>query len=579
MSTSAGLTRRRRITVVLVGCSLLLAGCASRAAAGSSAEIGLVPATGGQATVALASPFSSCWPEGGAGVSPADQLVYDAVLPSAFSIGPKGAPVIDAEVFSQIEVVSDSPLTIDYSFNAAARWSTGRPIGPADLIAAWRAGLKANTPTRPGYQAISSIVASGGGEVATVVFKQDFADWRALFSHFLPAGVVPTKATRGCTRPEAAVDVSAGPFLIERSDPTMVTLEKNPHWWGTPAALDVVKVRIAPTAATAISWVEHNEAQVAAVWPFTTAELLSVQQDERLTSEVSQTSTMTHVVLSLTRGPTANPVVRDAMAAAIDPKSVGLALYGYATANFGALSSPLTTPLRTTLAGGDRNAGAFNLPTPSTGPGAPGVAVLSEVGYRLVKGHWVDPHGARLEISIAFDRTGPWQLPLAEGVARQLGAQGIGYRLVAVVSHDAASRAVATHAVDAALLVRVAPVFLSQTRPWFSTEVLGAKALDNPTRYQNLSVDADYDTGSLTLNPAEAASAYAAAAAQLEQDRPVIPLVSSAGLWLWRKRLVGVVPNAWLPTGLSALAQWSIEVPAPLGSNTPVVLGAGATAR
>lgn len=534
-------------------------------------------------TVATVSRFGSCWPTSSAGLTEANQLVFSAVLPSAFRIDPSGQPVLDTDVFSQVEVTATSPLTVTYSFNPKAVWDTGERIGPADLIAAWHRGTTLQLPTAPGYRLIAGITSSRDGEQASVVFTSAYADWRSLFANLQPASVVEAPE-RPCALPTDAVDAAGGPFRIASASSNAVTLTRNPRWWGTPAALDRLVVRTAPSASVAAAWVLHNVAQVTDVAPVEVAALRGAGQAAAVTSSVSQSPAMLQLLFSSHRGPGSITEVRRAIAGAISPPLVGEAVSGPVTTDFGVATSALSANLATSASGTDLRANrpfptsstttTAPTPAPTTTTTIPAGTGLPAAGFHLLHGRWVDASHRPLRLRLAFDPTVPSMVTAVRSVIDQVAAAGV--TLVPVPSASPAAL-LFVGSVDAAILARQGTPYVSQSAAWWTLDVAGASPLDNPTRVDVPAVNAAFTLAQTQLNPVDAAATYHEIDRRLAVSPVVVPLVTIPRLRLQRSHLSRVVPNPWGPWCTAQAGSWQILVPVGVGDPTTPILGANQT--
>ena len=73
------------------------------------------------------------------GNATANQVVLNQVLRGFSYVDNKGEIQRDTD-FGSFEKVSDSPLTVKYTFNDKAVWSDGTPIDCADFLLAWASG-------------------------------------------------------------------------------------------------------------------------------------------------------------------------------------------------------------------------------------------------------------------------------------------------------------------------------------------------------------------------------------------------------------------------------------------------------
>ena len=554
-----------KVVSTLVVLGLLLSGC------GTSVENSqhLVAATGGTATVATVSESADCWPLRPASLNAMSSLVQSAVLPSAFVLNEQGVWSLNRSLFSQVELSSTDPQIVIYTLNPAAVWANGNQISSADLIANWQAGKVANLPTALGYQAIESLVPSGHPGLVVAKFSQPYSDWRTLFADLLPASVL-AKGPRGCTLPTASIDVSGGPFVVAAASTDEVRLERNPHWWGTPVALDRLMIRRAPTVTTAIEWVTHDRAQVATVGSFSTQDVLRASQSPRTTVSVGQSAAMVQLVPSVRRGVLAQLPLRQLVAAAVDRTSLGQAIVGQSTTNVGTLASVLFAGVSANEQGFDTD--PATRPTPVKPLNLEIAAAVGAIGYSFHRGRWVNAHEQPLTIHLGFDASMPYGRTFALTLFSQLKAAGIASVFHEEDGVNGSARALLAGKIDAALVVRLAPQAPSQETPWFVLPEGSSATLANPGGYGNASVSALFLQASGQLNPVDAADAYGAIDTQVAADTASIPLVSLPSLQVWRTRLHGITVFPYGGSVTQSADHWAILVPQPSGrSGSPRV--------
>ena len=86
----------------------------------------------------LPGPWAGFNPNTPAGATSTTPSLLDAVLPSAYVITPKLVPQVNTALLLSVEVISTSPLTVQYVINPSAVWSDGVPVSAADFVYAWR---------------------------------------------------------------------------------------------------------------------------------------------------------------------------------------------------------------------------------------------------------------------------------------------------------------------------------------------------------------------------------------------------------------------------------------------------------
>lgn len=295
--------------------------------------------------LALAGGFSTYNPSTVAGAAGAGPEALARVLPGFSYTGPAGTTVSDTDVGTATEL-SPEPLTVRYTFAAAAVWSDGEPAGCADLVLARLAHSGArgfSAASTVGYTDIAGVACTAGDRSATVTFAAGRADphWRSLFGagDLMPAHVAE-RAT-GVTDVVAAVrdgntgalaklatfwstgwDLTPGaldPALLPALGPYRVdtlgadgilSLVVNERWWGTAPGVGRLLVHLDdpdPAALLASGAVQVTDLPSSPELVSALGAVVGVQVATRTTTTAEQ------LVLDL-RGTFANPALRTALA-------------------------------------------------------------------------------------------------------------------------------------------------------------------------------------------------------------------------------------------------------------------------
>ena len=173
---------------------------------------------------------------------------------------------------------------ITYKINPKAVWSDGQPITAKDFEFTWQIqksadpakGGCASLLTTVGYDQIASVEGSDNDKTVTVTMAKPFGDWKSLFGtpgvlpqHIMDKGSPKANCdyiTKGW-KPADGVPVASGPYLMDKAgmDPSkkIMTLTRNPKWWGQPSKLDRIIVQvIGNDPAVSVSALRNNEVQM-----------------------------------------------------------------------------------------------------------------------------------------------------------------------------------------------------------------------------------------------------------------------------------------------------------------------------
>lgn len=558
-----------------------------------------VPGTGGSITVGIDQAPTGCNPNAATGHDWADQLILEPVLPSSFVVGPGDVPSYDSAVINQAEVVNTKPQTVVYTINPKAAWSDGVAITAADFIYAWQeqrgppalgtASYNTDVATTQGYRDIASVKGSHDGRTVTVVFKTPFADWKMLFDGLLPAHVLKKVGwDPGCTTIDPAVDLSGGPFQVRKVVPgKRVVLVRNPRWWGQPADLDEITVRVATGPAQLARWLENGTAQVAEPSSFSPSFLEQVTQVPSLDSSDTVSATFLQLEYSTTSAITGDLAVRQAVSRAIDRQALVNQVVGWADTAIVPAASHLYSQVQASYPGpktpsleveGQPGSTTTTEPTPPTAARPyPLTAdpsstdrLLASAGYvRDPAGTWIQPNGKAMVLTLAVDAGDRWAADTATPLAHQLRQAGIPVTLLSAPNAADTGEDLASGAADAAVLPFDATPYPTQAIAWY-TPLLGTPGVNGSMDWSRLS-DPALDTlllqASENLNPVDAATLYTKADAILWQQMVSLPLFAQPTVLTWSTYTAGVGPN---PNGAGLLwytQTWSLRVP-PSSPNT-----------
>ncbi|MFT4265392.1 MAG: ABC transporter family substrate-binding protein [Nocardioides sp.] len=182
-----------------------------------------------------------------------------------------GSWATDKNYAESVEVVSEDPQVIEVKLNPDAVWEDGTPITAADYEATFTAlsgkDEKYDLASSAGYDKVSAFDVVSDTDFK-VTFASTYADWPAMFT----AGEVLPKAIASDAKAWSKGYVekplpTCGPYVFTSIDNTnhVLTLGKNPKWWGQDPKLDT------------ITWKVMDQATQAQA--FTNSELSAVEVD------------------------------------------------------------------------------------------------------------------------------------------------------------------------------------------------------------------------------------------------------------------------------------------------------------
>ncbi len=326
---------------ILGAAALIVTGCAAGntgSPTGSATEAAELPATawvraeagdvqdGGSLTLAVGSlPVQFNINEVDGNESDTVDIV-GATTGGPIKIEEDGTPVVDENYASSAEVISDDPQVVEIKLNPEAVWEDGTPITVADYQAFWGAQNGTNEAYTPastaGFEDISSIEQGTDEFDMKVTFSSVYADWQGLFTGgLLPAAISSDPEAYNNGYRTKAVP-SSGPFRISNIDATgqVVTLERNPAWWGETPKLETVLYKAVSQDQQGSSFANS---EIDALYISANADLYQTAQT-RSDAEIETSGglTWTHVTMNAKSGPLADVNVRKAVASIVNREGI-----------------------------------------------------------------------------------------------------------------------------------------------------------------------------------------------------------------------------------------------------------------
>jgi peptide/nickel transport system substrate-binding protein len=251
--------RTVRLAALLVGLALVAAACGG----------------GGEANIKEGGSLSFASDQEQAGFNPntaKDNLfalsnIVTNIYPSVFNIHPDFSVQLSENVVDSAELTNEDPQTVVYKIKQNASWSDGVPVNADDFIWWWQncneTNKKADCVSTTGYKDIKSVTGSDGGKTVTTVYKNRFADWKALFSQYIVPAHYGKKQPGGWNtgfdkNPEKIP--SAGPYVVaDYTQGQSLTLKRNDKYWGPKAHLDSIVFRYLTESTAQPAALQNNE--------------------------------------------------------------------------------------------------------------------------------------------------------------------------------------------------------------------------------------------------------------------------------------------------------------------------------
>ena len=536
----------------------------------------LVSARGGTTTVELDRPWSGFNPNTPSGANSSTPTLLSAVLPSAYVINPKLIPEVNTDLLTSVETLSPSPLTIQYVINPKAVWSDGVPVTADDFIYAWQSqhGDGVDVNGRPdqvastlGYRDVQSVVPSNNGKTVTVTFSTPFTDWRSMFDHMIPAHIAREVGwNHGFDAFNPAVDLSAGPLMVQSASGSQAVLVRNSQWWGTPAVVHRVTVNVATDPSTWAALLAKGNYTATQPLGFDLASLDAVSSMPNTQSTVSASLRLLDLEFNVTSPQLSRVAARQAVAHAIDRTDLLNRTFGAIQPDLVASQDHLATPSQASYTASSA-AGEY-----STRDLATTDRLLKSLGYHQnTADEYVDAAGAPLTLRMAVQTGDPWILGVAAQIDAQLHQIGIGVVDVPVTSTSGLASAAMSDSYDMALVTRVSSPFQTVTAAWYSDGQgsVGSEGTEDWSNFDDPQVDQLFAQAAEALNPVTGGSIYAQIDDQLWDQMVAVPLFAEPGLEANGVQLANVEYNPSTDGLLWNVALWTTLKPGPAAKQSP----------
>ena len=460
--------------------------------------------------------------------------------------------------------------------------TTGSTTAPTPL-ATTVPGATGTTGSAVGYRQVTSVTPATGGHSVTVVFKTPYADWQSLFSDLLPSHVLErTGWNPPCTTLDPTIDLSAGPYMLEKAvSGKEIVLTRNPKWWGQAPSLQTIVVRIASGPGQLSQWLANGTVDVALPTGYHEHFLQAITSLPSVNSQSQLSTTFLQLEFSTTSSPTSTADLRLAIAHAIDRQSLINQVAGWADSTIVPAQSHLYAqdqpgypgrrppPLQVSGQPGATSTTVTN-PSPTSTPfpldadPAETARLFGAAGlFRVGTGPWKLLTGASYSLHLAVDVADSWATRTAAVLAGQLRAEGIGVRVEDAPSAQAAGIDLATGKADVALVPMHSSPYSSQAIAWY-TPLLGAPGTSGSQDWSNFddpTVNALLEKASQQLNPVDAGPIYSQVDAELWQQMVSLPLFTQPSVLAWSGKTAGIAPNTNGPSLFSGARNWAIRVP------------------
>ena len=527
-------------------------------------------------------------------------MVASMIWPSVFSVGGGFTLVLNQALVTNAEVVGVTPQRVEYQIDPHATWSDGVPITARDFIYVWhelrtQVGQLAPSTLAAGYADISSITSANGGKTVFVSFAKPYVDWEGLFSPLLPAHLasVANFAT-GYSPTDPTTAISGGPFIIQSyAADNRIVLVRNPTYWGNPANLSSIVLKVVRGQAAILSALERGTVDIGMLAPSPSLRA-AIDASGTLLARSVATPTLWQLDFNLADPTLSDVRVRDALAQVINRWELVWDTIGRQTRNVNVAANRLFLSGFPGSAGGDSGFQQVNYVNATT--------LFADAGYTIATtgpsaGLLVGPGGRPLRLELVGPASDPLVTSLEQLLKAQLLSAGIELDISTVPETDLLSLLLPTGNYQLALAPYQLSSFPSANAAAFSGPVgptpvtpgvaststnsdLEPGALGNGgvtadvNGFSDAEVDSLFEQASQQLTRPRAAGFYDSADARLWQDLPTLPLFQIPATLVWR---VGIdnLSYAASPAGITwDAAQWGIQIsPTPTVPTTTLVGG------
>ncbi len=183
-----------------------------------------------------------------ASADPSFQLLLEPLRSRAFVLDSTGVALADQDQVVEAEVSHLDATVVRLKINPKAVWGDGTPVTARDWVSTWKAfGVDRLVDDARGWDRVTDVSAGSTDRDVVVRYSTVDPDWvQPLIDGPARAESVASKAEFewGSFR----ADWTAGPFVVEHIDEVqgVITLTKNPHWWGSEPRLDRLSFRVIP---------------------------------------------------------------------------------------------------------------------------------------------------------------------------------------------------------------------------------------------------------------------------------------------------------------------------------------------
>lgn len=529
-----------RLSVSFLVVAFAMAGCGSSATAPTIETSTTIPMGKliNQDQINYAAPYlpANFNPNTPAGNTNVTRQVMAQIWPSAFSQNSRYDSIVNSNLLNSAELVSTNPEKIVYQINPRAKWSDGVPISATDFIYNWKAqsgttkgkdlgGQPYLVNSTTGYSDIKSVTGSNKGMTVTVIFQKPFSEWERLFSYLVPAHIA-TKVgwNSGFETVAPSLEVSGGPYQIGVYLPGKeIQLVRNPKFWGSAATLAAINFLDDPDPSSYSNQFE-NESLNLVDTPAHDLLYSDLKSVVGVKTVLVPSLSIEELLFNTTKGPLADPKVRQAIALSLDRKTIAYDALGSYLPEVMPAGNNIFAPGTSQY---QNNGRKYDSPNPS---GA--ISLLTSDGYAFVSGA-LSKNGIPLKLTISVDQTNQQLLMVEQLIAAQLAPLGIEVSDANYSSEELMGTVLPKGNYDMAIIGESGSPYatFNMGRYQYPSKGVGS----NFTGFKSSQANALMQSASAQLDPGTSANIYNQLDQLIWKDLPSIPLYSAPNMIAYSK--------------------------------------------
>lgn len=406
------------------------------------------------------------------------------------------------------------PTDWQFTLRDGVKFQNGDPMDADAVVGAIEHVLKATTPAKAlNPKVISSITAV---DKSTVKVTTPAPDPKVPLRFASPnSGILAPQAYSGSN-----IDIKGtctGPFTVTKEVPGQsLSLKANKDYWGGEPKIASAEVRFIADGATRTTQLQTGEAQISRGIP--AANLDAVKSDSNIRTDTIALPRTTVLLLNNARPPFNNPLVRQAIQQALDPKAIIEGVYeGSGQPAVGPFApDSLWAPKDAQAVGGDPEQAK---------------ALFAQAG--------VDPKSISITVLAYTDR--PEFPDVAAVIQDQLGKLGIKVK-VKTGEYAGMEPDLLSGKFDAALLSRGFLVDVADPGGYFTSDWT-CGGVYNIAHYCDKQTDKMIQDAVATQDPDSRNQQYAEIAARLQSQAASVFLVHEKATWGLRANVKGFKPH------------------------------------